>query len=104
MKVLYMPQMNDNDEFAYTFQNGLIITAYLNGEQDVFDFTGLPEGRLENVETTLPINPFISAKKEGGELFIELLYFYKEGASEEEKFPVWTNSSELKVGLYNGKT
>lgn len=87
MNVLFSPQRND-DVLRYEF-DGEVITAYLNGERDVFDFSQVPEGKLKAVETTLPINPIVSAERKEGVLYVELLNFIGEDATEEERFPEW---------------
>lgn len=86
--ILYSPQFNEQDELTYQFEGDKII-ATLNGETDEFDFTGMPDGFAGNIITKLPICPIISAKKEDGVLFVELLKFIKMDATEEERFPKW---------------
>lgn len=87
MQVLYSPQRSDN-ALRYEF-DGEVITVYLNDEQDMFDFSQVPEGKLKAVETTLPINPIVSAERKEGVLYVELLNFIGEDATEEERFPKW---------------
>lgn len=87
MKVLFSPQLN-SEKIKYTFE-GEKITAIYNEEIDVFDFSGLPDGRAENIETTLPINPVVSAERKNGVLYVKLLNFIDENATEEERFPSW---------------
>ena len=109
MKVLFSPQLNDKFCIEYKFyESNLgkveIIEATLSilgdenekgkreiisEEQDTFDFSDLPDGVLEDVKTTLSINPIISAKKENGELYVKLLNFIDTDATEEERFPEW---------------
>lgn len=44
---------------------------------DVFDFSGLAEGDLlEDIETTLTINPILEAEVRGSELYVQILDFY----------------------------
>lgn len=87
MQIKYSPQRSD-DVLDYGF-NGERITVTLNGQTDTFDFTGLPDGKLESIETTLLLNPIISAERINGELFVELLYFHGANATQEELFPTW---------------
>ena len=54
---------------------GEIITATYKGVTDIFDFTDLPDGLLESIETTLEVQPIISAIKTNGVMRIELLNF-----------------------------
>lgn len=88
IKVFYSPQTNEVDILTYEIQ-GEVITATLNGVSDVFDFTDLPDGIASELESSLPINPIVNAEQEEGVLYVELLNFIKEDASEFEKFPVW---------------
>jgi len=78
MKIRFIPQRNDNT-LEYQFDGEKVIATY-NGEiTDTFDFSVLQEGDkadVQNIKTTLPINPIISAKREDGELKIELLKFH----------------------------
>ena len=87
MKILYSPQRSD-DKIEYQF-NGEIIIAVINGESDAFDFSNLPNGKLENVETNLPVNPIVKAERKDGELFVELVYYHGKNATQEELFPKW---------------
>ena len=65
--------------------------------EDTFDFGDLPDGELElydnegnlQIQTSLNIVPILSAKKENGILYDELLNFIGENATEEERFPEW---------------
>ena len=87
MQIKYSPCRSD-DSLAYTFE-GEKVTAIYNGQVDVFDFTEMPDGVAENIETTLPLNPIISAKREEGILYLELLYFHGPNTTHEERFPDW---------------
>lgn len=88
IKVLYSPQLNDNDTLTYDFQGEKII-ATLNGQIDEFDFTGMPNGKAENITSELPINPVIEAERVDGILKLTLLNLIRMDATEEEKFPTW---------------
>ena|SRR5690625_2215757 len=109
MKILYSPQRSDAS-LTYRF-DGDIITVYYDSQFDTFDFTGLPDGKLQLededgnslIETSLPINPIKSAHKKDGVLHIELLYYHSKDATEKELFPKWTDVDDLEVGLYNGE-
>ena len=77
MQIRYIPQRNDNT-LDYQF-DGEAITATYNGETDTFDFSILEEGDkadVQNIETALPVNPIISAKRENGEVKVELLKYH----------------------------
>lgn len=89
MFVLMSPQIILSDKrITYTFE-GEKITATFDGQTDVFDFSALPLGRLNNVTTTLPINPICNAERKDDGLHIELLNYIGFNASDEEKFPEW---------------
>ena len=96
MKILYSPCISE-EIIRYTF-NGEKIIAEIDEEIDEFDFTDMPDGILETfnfrtgeslVETILEHNPILSAKREKGILYVELLNFITEDATKEEKFPNW---------------
>lgn len=77
MQIRYIPQRNDNN-LEYQFDDE-VITATYNGETDTFDFSILEEGDradVQNIETTLLVNPIISAKRENGEVKVELLKYH----------------------------
>lgn len=87
MRILYSPQRSD-DTIRYNFGPDIIQATY--GDQtDTFDFTEMPDGRAENIETSLPINPIIEAWRENGVLHVKLLKFHGPDATEEERFPEW---------------
>jgi hypothetical protein len=95
MKILYSPQVNTKDTLEYLFESDKITVTY-NGEVDVFDFTDMPDGRVnsydrrnELIVTTLPTCPIYEAVKQDGVLSVVLLKFIGEEATEEERFPTW---------------
>ncbi|QJT70398.1 hypothetical protein [Microcystis phage MaeS] len=94
MKVLYSPQLNENDVLEYEFIGDKIIASY-NGEVDEFDFTDMPDGfangggRNPNIISTLPFCPIIEARKTDGVLYVTMIKFISSNASEKEKFPDW---------------
>lgn len=90
MQVLLSPQrpVNSEDKINYEFGND-IVTATYKGVTDTFDFSGMPDGRAENIDTTLEVNPIISAERKDGVLYVKLKNYISEGATNEEKFPDW---------------
>lgn len=88
MKVKFSPQVNDFDTLEYSFREESILVK-LNDKEDLFDFTGMPDGVVSNMETDLDYNPVISVEKKDGDLFIELMKFVKVNDSEDEFFPGW---------------
>lgn len=54
-----------------------IITITINDKTEVFDFTNMPEGKMDNIEIEiLPFNPIVSAERINGVLKIEILKFH----------------------------
>lgn len=88
MMVLYSPQINPNNTLTYQF-SGDKITATLNGIEDVFDFSGVPQGQVNGIVSTLAINPVLNAYRDSNNiLHVELLNFISYDATESERFPV----------------
>lgn len=90
MMILYSPQFNFfGQKIFYTFEKDKVI-AELDGKVDTFDFSGMPDGKADSIESeSFDFNPVISAKKEDGILYLELINFIGEDATEEERFPEW---------------
>lgn len=89
MKVIYIP-IRDDSPFKYSF-DGEIVTAEFKGKVDTFDFSPLSLGdKLESVETTLEVNPIVSAERRSdGILYLKLIYHHGKDATEDERFPTW---------------
>lgn len=88
MNILYSPQVSEN-EMEYSFE-GEKVTIRINDITETFDFSVFEEGDiLKNIESDLPVNPFIEIKRKEGILSLVLLRFIEEDASEEDKFPDW---------------
>lgn len=87
MRILLSPIRGDKS-LHYNF-SGEVITALLGDQADTFDFTGMPDGVLESIENTLPINPIIHAERVDGVLSVTLMNFIGADASEKDKFPEW---------------
>lgn len=95
MRVLYSPQVNLRDTLEYVFEGDKITVTY-NGEIDVFDFTGMPDGVANShdrynrtIISTLPVCPVIEAEKRNGVLSVQLMKFIPEDAPYEDRFPDW---------------
>lgn len=58
---------------------------------DTFDFSVFSDGEaiVDEIDTILLINPFISIKRVNGILEIELINFIRADATDGEKFPEW---------------
>lgn len=87
MRILYSPQLNPV-RIDYSF-DGDTITVSCDGNTDEFDFSGMPDGEMSEIETTLSIKPIIKASKLNGVLSVELLNHIGDDATEEERFPSW---------------
>lgn len=87
MKIYLSPQVNDK-KIVYSF-DGEVITATYKDEADVFDFTSLPIGIMDSVESTLSIDPIIYAERKVDGLYVKLLNYIDEDADESERFPNW---------------
>lgn len=87
MLVRWSPQRSDRS-LSYEF-DGETITATLDGQTDVFDFSSLPDGELDvsALETTLDICPVLAARRVNGQLEVTLLKFHGPNAPESERFP-----------------
>lgn len=88
MKIYLSPQVSDR-KIEHDFDGEKVIIT-IDDKTDVFDFSNLREGdEIENIETILPINPINEVYRKNGVLYVELINFISEDATEEERFPVW---------------
>lgn len=85
MIVNYSPQRSDR-QLSYEFAGEKII-ATLDGQVDTFDFSSMPDGEAEEIASTLPICPVVSAKRVDGELEVTLLRFHGPNPTPEEAYP-----------------
>lgn len=86
MKIIYSPQRSDVP-LSYAF-SGDIITATMGGKSDVFDLTGLPDGRAAIIDSTLDPCPVLAAERTAeGELIVTLRTHHGPNAPESERFP-----------------
>lgn len=86
------PQFNNEIKYNYQYEDETIHVLIGEDVIDTFDFTGFTQdGELDvsSVETSLPVNPIFSAKRENGILYVKLLNFIDNEASESDKFPDW---------------
>lgn len=90
MYVYFSPQLNDINKVKYSFE-GENIVVEMDDVVDEFDFTGFGDGNLDvqSIQTTLPMNPIISCKRENGILKVKLLNFITEDSPESDMFPEW---------------
>lgn len=81
MNILLSPQVRVKDKIWYEIE-GQKIQIEINGIVDVFDFTDMPDGELqlwdeEGKEIIYSEDydfPIMSAKKENGELWVEIVF------------------------------
>lgn len=101
IKITELPQQNDILKTSYE-TNGDVLRITLDGATEEFDFTGLPEGIADSIESeVLKINPIISAEKVGDEIIISLIRFY--GEEEKEVFEFGENQVESTIGSGPGE-
>lgn len=103
MRIKFSPQGRlDGEKIVYKFSENLVTATY-KGVTDSFDFSGLPDGKLDVydmdtkqslIETELEVIPIMNATKENGVLSVELLNFIGADATEEERFPQWFDSED----------
>lgn len=75
MKIIEVPQRSDM-VISYEVK-GEILEVTIDNTNEAFDFTGLPDGVMEEIETmSLLVNPILSASKVDGVLTVEILRFY----------------------------
>ena len=81
MIIKLSPQVRDNNKIWYEIE-GNKITATIKDVSDTFDFTGIPNGKLQlydsdgknMIETTLDEVPILDAEKTDGVLTVEILF------------------------------
>lgn len=81
MNILISPQVRSNDKIWYEVREDMVI-ATINGITDSFDFSGMPNGKLQlydsegesMIETVLEEVPILGAEKTNSVLIVELLF------------------------------
>lgn len=59
--------------------NGDVLTVKIGEIEEIFDFTGLEEGRAEEIiAEELPVNPVVTAEKIGDVINVTVIRFYGE--------------------------
>ena len=105
MKVLLSPQVRDNSKVWYEIKENKI-TATINNVTDTFDFTDMPNGKLQlydsngesMIESTLDEIPILGAEKKDGVLTVEILFSIDINEKDERLlFP-----KPMAVGEFNG--
>jgi hypothetical protein len=77
INLIYTPQRLDLR--AEYMSEDDILTVTIGEQTETFDFTGLPEGKAEEIEVeVLPINPIVSVEKTGDTVNITVIRFYGE--------------------------
>ena len=85
IKIIETPQRADM-KINYVV-DGDILNVTIDGVTEEFDFTGLPEGRMTEIEPDeLKVNPIVGAEKIGDEITIRLIRFYDKDEKEVYEF------------------
>ena len=80
MEISYVEIVSNakQNRFIYEFEGEKVIATLvsIDGEStDVFDFSGMPDGVLDEIETHLDVCPVITARRDNGVLHLELIKF-----------------------------
>ncbi len=103
MNILLSPQIRDRDRIRYEIE-GQRIQIEINDIVDVFDFTDMPDGEMQLwyeegraiVYTEDYDFPILGAKKENGELWVEIVFTIdSEEKDERLLFPDWITLDEF---------
>ena len=79
-----IPQQSDNKLHVVVDIVAETVTASLDGIEDTFDFSAFEDGKADRIETILPVNPIVQARRDNGELYLELLHWYQDPDTPEE--------------------
>lgn len=105
MRIKFSPQVRENEKIIYEFEENSFKATHETTHRrksDTFDFANLPNGELQiyddetgelMIETDIE-NPIVSARKEDGVLYVELMNYIGVNASYEERFPKWIDHTE----------
>ena len=98
---IYLSPIRADQKLTYQF-SGETITATYNNQTEIYDLSFVQEGQkirpverdetgkeIIHMPTRFPVHPVISAKRENGVLYVELVNFIGKNASQEERFPQW---------------
>jgi len=77
INIMYTPQRADYKAEYTTKDDVLIVT--IDGVEEFFDFTDIPEGAAEEIVVEeLPVNPIVSVEKTDDVVGITVVQFYGE--------------------------
>ncbi|MGY9353871.1 hypothetical protein ACTM7X_06450 [Citrobacter braakii] len=83
MKAIFTPQRSDY--VMKVSAKGDVLTIEVDGVTDSFDFSTLNDGDIAvDFVSVLTPNPVLKARKESGEIIVELIGFYGPDAEESE--------------------
>lgn len=110
MKILFSPQVRDNERIIYEFTED-VIKATHKGITDTFDFIDFGDGKLqlrdeetgEDLIVTELENPIRSAERKDGVLYVELMNYIGADSTEEERFSDWIDHTEYVAPKPTGK-
>lgn len=84
MRIKTVPQRSDKQLRISIDVVNETITATMDFIEDTFDFSQFPDGEIYSIETVLPVNPILKAKRENGELYLEVLHWYQDANAPDE--------------------
>ena len=103
MRILLSPQIREDNKIWYEIE-GQKIQVEINDIVDIFDFTDMPDGELQlwdkegrDITYTEDYDfPILSAKRENGELWVEIVFTIDmEEKDERLLFPDWMTLEEF---------
>lgn len=74
MRLIYSPQRAD---IACAVEpSGELLLVTVNGQSDIFDFTDMPDGSTDSIDSVLSPCPVLRAERVGGELTVHLIHWH----------------------------
>jgi len=93
IKIIETPQFSTTSSYTYEIK-GDCLTIQMDGEEEEFDLTNMPEGRSISIQVdNIPINPIVEITKVKDLITITLIRFY--GEDEKEEFEDGYNQLEI---------
>jgi len=87
MRISYVPHRTDSViEYAISTDR---ITVTMDGVQDVFDFSTMPDGETSEIHSILDPCPVLNAKRVDGELHVTLIRPIGPRPSDPEAIEAW---------------
>lgn len=74
MRLIYSPQRAG---ITYSVEvTGEVLMVTVNGQSDTFDFTNMPDGTTEGIDSVLSPCPVLRAERLAGELTVHLIHWH----------------------------